>query len=68
MREYAIHDYDGNFLMRKTTEDMKEWIKRFNVTDHSGDKADLRNVNGHWGVWRVNGQKLVLVTRTITIV
>lgn len=59
-QKYIIQTVDlenSEVLMVKTPEQMKEWIKKYNVTDKNGKKADLRKATDGYVV-RVNGKML----------
>lgn len=58
MTVYRITMFDDiEVVMLKTTEQMKEWIKKYNVTDPRGNKVDLRKARGGMNL-RVNGKLL----------
>ena len=48
---------DFRTLMVKTSDEMKMWIEKYNVTDKNGGKVDLRKAKGGMVV-RVNGKML----------
>lgn len=54
---YSIQNLNCETVMVKTKEDFKAWVRKFNVTDKSGNKVDLRKASGGMVV-KVNGKFL----------
>ena len=64
---YAIRNLENETLMIKDTDQMKDWIKKYNVTDKSGKRVDLRNAKGGM-VARVNGKMVRIYMRRIATI
>lgn len=63
MKNYRIELLEKwEIVMTKTTEEMKSWIEKYNVTDKDGNKVDLRKAKGGCVV-RANGKLLRIYTR-----
>lgn len=61
---YIISTLEREFLTRKTKEEMKEWISKYNVKDHKGNNPDLRRANRNSSlVVRVNGKQVVITSQ-----
>ena len=59
--EYIIYNFEmTEMLMRKTAPEMKEWIKKYSVTDNKGNPLDLRKAKTVT-VIQVNGAKWLRV-------
>lgn len=56
---YDIRNLANEPLMIKDADQMKDWVKKYNVTDKNGKRVDLRNAKGGM-VARANG-KLVRI-------
>lgn len=63
MKTYRIEKFEAwETIMVKTTEQMKEWIKKFNVTGKNGEPVDLRKAHDGMVV-RANGKLLRITQR-----
>jgi len=57
-KKYTIYQMDGTPIMNKTSEQVKSWIAKYNITLRGGDKIDLRKIGLSTSVINVNGKLL----------
>lgn len=62
---YDIRNLENEILMTKDTDQMKDWIKKYNVTDKNGKRVDLRNAKGGM-VARANGKMVRIYMHRIS--
>jgi len=64
---YDIRNLANETLITKDADQMKDWIKKYNVTDKNGKRLDLRNAKGGV-VARANGKLIRIYMRRIATI
>jgi len=63
MTKYTIHNLELETVMVKNADEMKKWVKKFNVKMANGHELDLRKFGADLRMVNVNGKMLYVGKR-----